>query len=242
MGSRVRIEFDSEEDLRARFETTLSHGGASAPAIVGLGPGDELEISLIHPANLARLNLRAKIVMVKPDGGVGIAIMDFTPELRDEIAEWIETHSRRANERAEQGGTAEQVAANLHQRLRNLSVPDQLKVARTGDLQERVVLERIYGKHVWEALLANPKLTPPEVMRIARMPQIPRPLLEVIVANNSWLASAHVRRALLGNRRLAHELALKVLRITPKPELKLATKQTAYPPRIRQAAKRMLGM
>lgn len=240
MGSRVRIEFGSEAELRQQFEATLSHGGASAPPIVGLGPGDTVDITLIHPVNRARLGLRTRIVLVKPDGGMGLAIVDFSPELRAEIAAWIDTHARRSTERA--GANADRAGATLHQRLRNLSVPEQMKIARTGDQQERVTIERIYGKHVWEPLLQNPKITPPEVMRIARMPQIPRPLLEVIVANPAWMASAHVRRALLGNRRLAHDLAIKVLRATPKPELKLVTKQSAYPPRVRGAAKRLLGI
>jgi hypothetical protein len=45
---------------------------------------------------------------------------------------------------------------------------------------------------------------------------------------------------LLSNRRLGRDLITKILRATPKAELKLVPKQTAYPALVRQAAKRML--
>ena len=128
-----------------------------------------------------------------------------------------------------------------HERLRGLSSTEQVKVARSGEASDRIVLERIYGKAVWVALISNPRLTPPEVARLARMGNMPRPQLEQIVANNSWLQSPQVRRALLSNPRLSQELALKVLRLLPPHELKLVPAQTAYPQLVRSAARRVLA-
>lgn len=130
---------------------------------------------------------------------------------------------------------------SLQDRLRGLPAAEQLRIARAGELTERVALERIYGKQVWEALLRNPKVTPPEVARLARMGTLPRPLLESIANNRAWLSSAQVRRALLSNRKLSHELVMTVLRATPKAELKLVPKQTAYPSTVRDAARTLLG-
>ena len=66
------------------------------------------------------------------------------------------------------------------------------------------------------------------------------PLLEIIVGNNAWLQIPEVRRALLSNPRLATDQIMKVLRLTPKHELKLAAIQTAYPHTVRNAAKLVL--
>jgi hypothetical protein len=131
-------------------------------------------------------------------------------------------------------------ALNVHERLRNLTLPQQLKKAHSGELHERIVLERMYGKNVWEALLRNPRLTPPEVARIARMAILSRPLIEIIVNNGTWLQIPEVRRALLANPRLQTDQILRVLRMLPKHELKLAAVQTSYPYAVRDAAKRML--
>ena len=109
-----------------------------------------------------------------------------------------------------------------------------------GRWVDRILLERIYGKLVWEALLRNPRITAPEVARIARMGALPKPLLEIIVGNSAWLQVPEVRRALLGNPRLAPEMIGRVLRLLPKHELKLVPAQLAYPAPVRDVARRML--
>jgi hypothetical protein len=132
------------------------------------------------------------------------------------------------------------LARNVHERLRGLTLVAQHKLAVSGELHERVMLERLYGKNVWETLLHNPRLTPPEVSRIARYGSLPRVLLEIIVGNNAWLQVPEVRRALLSNPRLGTDQVMKVLRLTPKHELKLAAIQTAYPATVRQVARLLL--
>jgi hypothetical protein len=121
-----------------------------------------------------------------------------------------------------------------------MTLAAQIKLAASGELHERIVLERLYGKNVWETLLRNPRLTPPEVSRIARYGSLPRVLLEIILGNATWLQVPEVRRALLANPRLGTDQILKVLRLTPKHELRLAAIQTAYPHAVRQAARLLL--
>lgn len=129
--------------------------------------------------------------------------------------------------------------AHVHERLRGLPVVEQLKVAREGNLSERVVLERLYGKTVWEALLRNPHLTVPEVCRLARLGTMPRPLLELLMGNPAWLQVPQVRRALLANPRLSADMIHKVLQLLPREELKVVPQTTAYPAAVRMAAKAM---
>jgi hypothetical protein len=129
---------------------------------------------------------------------------------------------------------------NRLERLRSLNATEQLKVARRGELQDRVVVERLYGKQVWEALLSNPRITLPEVSRIARKGTVPRPLIERIVENNAWIRADNVRRALLSNPKLTLEGIQKLLRITPRHELKVIEKGTAFPMSVRDAARKLL--
>jgi len=128
----------------------------------------------------------------------------------------------------------------MHERLRKLSQVEQQKVARQGDLSDRVMLERLYGKAVWEGLLHNPKLTVPEVARMARKGTMPRPMVDFILDNASWVQQGAVRRALLGNPRVSTDGMLKILRATPKHELKVITKTTAYAAPVREAARKLL--
>lgn len=134
----------------------------------------------------------------------------------------------------------EEERKTLHERLRNLPLHEQVKLAKKGGVTERVLLERTYGKNVWEPLLRNPALTAPEVARIARMGSLPRPLLEIIFGNGGWLQIPEVRRALLSNPRLGTDQIIKLLRMLTKQELKLATMQTGYSMAVRSQAKTML--
>ncbi len=93
---------------------------------------------------------------------------------------------------------------------------------------------------MWEALLRNPRVTGPEVARIARMGSLPRPMIELIVSNGAWLQIPEIRRALLSNPRLGTDQIQRVLRLMPKHELKLAAIQTAYPMAVRNTARSML--
>ena len=145
-----------------------------------------------------------------------------------------------AGDPREPGRAPRSALPTVHERLRGLTLATQIKLAISGELHERIVLERLYGKNVWEPLLKNPRLTAPEVSRIARYGSLPRILLENIVVNNAWLQIPEVRRALLSNPRLAADQIQKVLRLTPKHELKLAAIQTSYPYAVRNAAKMML--
>jgi len=132
------------------------------------------------------------------------------------------------------------IPRNVHERLRGLNLAAQVKLATSGELHERIVLERLYGKNVWETLLRNPRLSPPEVSRIARYGSLPRVLLEIIVGNNAWLQVPEVRRALLSNPRLATDQIMKVLRLMPKHELKVTATQTVYPHAVRNVARMLL--
>jgi len=130
---------------------------------------------------------------------------------------------------------------HIRDRLRGLSIAEQHKAARSGQVNERVALERIYGSTVWEALLKNPEITIPEVARIARMESLPRQLIDFIVEKTIWISAAPVRRALLSNPRMSSEQLNKVLQIAPKSELMPMPRQTAYPGAVRSAVRRFLG-
>lgn len=132
-------------------------------------------------------------------------------------------------------------AGDVQRRVRELSPREAQKLAAKGDLAERRALERVYGKLVWDHLLKNPRVSKPEVAALARKHTVPRPLLEAIVDHAAWIRDPQVRRALLANPRMTRSMIDKVLRVTPRAELKLMPKQTAYPRAVREQASRLLG-
>jgi hypothetical protein len=238
----VVIELASAADAR-----DLGAGGVFVP---GCALGIDADCALVVRGAGGELSLEARCVFVG-NGGAGLQLYRFTPELKAQILALLEAPPPPLVEEptGEDDGDGDdddddddekRVPRNVHERLRGLTLVQQVKLARTGEQHERIVLERIYGKTVWEPLLHNPRITPPEVARIARMGTLPRPMLELICGNGAWLQVPEVRRALLGNPRLGTDQVIKVLRMLPKHELKLASTQTAYPFVVRDQAKKLM--
>lgn len=236
-------------DLAGKHELArdLAAGGVFVP---GCTVALNVECELVVRGTADELRAPALVVFAS-DAGAGLQLIGCDAELKQRIAALAAPaeESRPAGDAAPTGEAApvddtevetDRRALNLHERLRNLPLAQQLKLAHTGEVSERIVLERMYGKTVWEALLRNPRLTGPEVARIARMGALPRPLIELIVGNGGWLQIPEVRRALLSNPRLGTDQIIKVLRLMPKHELKLATMQTAYPMAVRDVARRLI--
>lgn len=245
-GAAYRADVDADDDRAGTdADGSTSRAGTEVDADDSRSLGAELDAELDASIDLSDLGepdaSSLELDLIDPDTGLALAPPEPTSANAEDDADpdddaddgddspaGVERRARRA------------FARNVHERLRNLPLAAQIKLAGAGEMHERIVLERMYGKNVWETLLRNPRLTAPEVARIARMGALPRVLMEIIVANNAWLQIPEVRRALLANPRLGTDQIMKVLRVTPKPELKLATIQTAYPFAVRNAAKMLL--
>ncbi len=234
--AEIVIEFESVEKLEQEFDSNLRHGGTFARGVSGFEQTQPCEVVLVHPADGDKISLAAQIVMVVPEGenaGVGIELSGFDAAVREKLEAFVKKPRVSSSNRTKQ-------PQSIHAQLRGLSVVEQHKVARGPNVTARVALERIYGKGIWEVLLHNPRLTIPEVSRIARMGTIPRPLLETIVSNNTWLNTPHVRRALLSNPRVTGDMVGKILRVMPRSELRLVPKQTSYSSIVRNAARKLI--
>ncbi len=245
--SRPTIVVDLAQD--PRFATDLAAGGVFVPACE-LVINDECDL-VVRGAS-GELAVPARVVYIDPTKGAGLELLGFGPTIRDRIAALAvepETTERidlldpdeadPTDDPAADGAPAK--PANLLERLRGLSLAQQVKTANSPDPGTRMALERMYGKAVWEALIRNSRLTAPEVAKLARMGTMPRTLLENILANNAWLQIPEIRRALLANPRLGTDQITRVLRLMPKHELKVAATTTAYPFSVRDVAKRMIN-
>ena len=247
--------------LRELFDEQLVLRRVFVPGACGAAALTACELILEQGGRTHRL--AAEVVFVKeqePGRGVGLQLAPLDSDAMAALRGFVELApcdgdgpssepvpvsteaAAEADPPADDGGAEPSgPARNLQERLRSLSSVEQQKIAAGGVLAERVALERMYGPNVWETLLRNPRLTIPEVARIGRKGTLPRPLVETIAANATWLATGEVQRALLSNPRSSQAVVTRILQMLPRSDLQLVPQQTAYPPIVRQAAKRMLG-
>jgi hypothetical protein len=259
---------DSGDSLFALFHSELRFRRAFIPGRFQVAERELCLLVVVHPAG-HKFVVDAEAVYVKadePGAGVGLALVGLTPgkllDLEMFVGQAMTTSedSSAASEGNAGMDTNEQnadsddfdlepepsppddspLALNAYERVRKLGSRERERAARQGQLSDRLALERVYGSAVWEGLLQNPMLTPPEVAQIAKKGTLPQPLVAMIVANNGWLASGEVRRALLGNPRVSGNQLDRVLRATPKSELKQIASVSPYRSQVRVAAKKLI--
>jgi hypothetical protein len=234
-----------------QFARDLAAGGVFVQGCA-LAVLDECELLVRGPGG--ELAVPARVVFVDPSKGAGLELVGFGQAIKERIAALaleptIDLEPGPDPEPATDGGADDDEAADigegkkfpsLQDKLRGLTLAQQVRTANSSNPATRIALERMYGKAVWEALLRNPRLTAPEVARIARMGTLPRIQIEAIVNNGGWLQIPEVRRALLSNPRVGTDQIMRVLRLMPKHELKVASTATAYPFAVRDQAKKLL--
>jgi len=260
----LTLEYEDVDALEADYASNLSAGRAFVPGATDVAERASCELIVGHPVSGASLRLAGEAVWVKtdePGAGVGLVLVDFDAAAAEQLRAFVEdgsvgklsdgpqrksVESRATRPGAEAGGgsggrRSSAEPDNVYARVRLYDASQQLRAAREGDYSERVALERVYGKVVWDVLLHNPRITAPEITRMARNPKLPKQLLETITGNPGWLSSSELRRSLLKNPALSGASLEKVLRAMPKLELTTIARQSSYPMAVRQAIKRMQG-
>lgn len=229
---QVRLDL-ADDPQRAR---DLAAGGVFVPSCTQPVMTD---IELVVTAHEKQLVVSARVVFLNA-AGAGLELT-CTAEQKLALAELATAPPPEPDvpDNSDDDDT-KHIPRNIHERLRGLTLAQQVKKAHTGETSERIILERMYGKNVWDPILRNPRVTTAEVARIARMGALPKPQLELICANSAWLQIPEIRRALLSNPRLSVDQIMRVVRLLPKHELKLAVSQPSYPQPVRSAAKRVL--
>ena len=236
-----------------QFVEDVSAGGVFVPD-GNLALNDECE--LVVRGHSGEIALPARVVYIDPARGTGLELLGFGPTIKERIVALAqapepepepvdasaldEAPANDDDDDDDDDDATPDKPKNLQDRLRGLTLAQQVRKANSSDPSTRIILERMYGKNVWESLLRNSRLTSPEVARLARMGTLPRIQLETIVNNGGWLQIPEVRRALLTNPRLGTDQIMRVLRLMPKHELKVAATTTAYTFAVRDAAKRLV--
>jgi hypothetical protein len=247
----IELVTKSLEELQALFENELRFRRVFVAGKFLVGERERCSLLVVHPLG-GRFSVEAEAVYINRDetgAGVGLDLVGLdanrlaqleafvrqTPEPdKDEAVEPVPEQSPPQEDAAPNG-----MARNAYERIRGLPLREREKVARRGQLADRIALERSFGSTVWEGLLQNPMLTIPEVAQIAKKGALPQALVATIVANAGWLASGEVRRALLGNPRVSGAQLDRVLRATPKAELKQIAQVSPYRSQVRAAAKKI---
>ncbi len=123
---------------------------------------------------------------------------------------------------------------------RALSLGERKSLARKPSRRALDILMLDPNPTVIAQLLANPRMTEDDVIRIAaRRPGRPE-VLAAVARHPKWLLRSRVRRALIRNPATPPEVALPLVRLLLRPELTEMAQEPDVPPAVRQAAAELL--
>jgi len=126
-------------------------------------------------------------------------------------------------------------------RLPMLALGEKISLARRAPASLLAQLRHDPNPSVISALFDNPRLTEDILAPVAHAAATPGPVLAAIAADRRWGARSGLRAALARNPNTPLAVALRLLPLLHKPELKAVSHDVRVPEAVRQRARVLLG-
>lgn len=131
-------------------------------------------------------------------------------------------------------------AKSRFQEIKDLPVPDKLKLAMSGDKEARSILIRDSNKQVQEAVLDSPRITEGEVAGVANSRNVSDELLRKIAQSREWMKNYQIRLGLVNNPKTPLPIGIKIVGTLMIADLKRLSKNKGVSNVLLTAAQRVL--
>ncbi len=125
-------------------------------------------------------------------------------------------------------------------RLREMGVPQRIKLALRGNREARVHLVRDNNAVIRRLVLRNPRITEDELLAIAKTRAADDELLRTIAENRDWTKSYQIRHALVTNPKTPITVALRMMSSLLDRDVRRIAKSKNVPATVAGQAKRMI--
>ena len=130
----------------------------------------------------------------------------------------------------------QQRKVTMIQRLGRMRVVERIKLALTGNREERMALIRDSNKLVQRAVLGSPKLTGQEVEGFSSMSSLNDEILRMIGGNRAFIKSYAVVKNLINNPKVPLDISLHLLPRLNDTDMKFLTANKNVPETLRSMA------
>lgn len=128
----------------------------------------------------------------------------------------------------------------LASRLEEMSLGEQITLARTAGRSVLLALRQTRDERVAEALLQNPRMVEDDAVFLAEHPETPAAIRGLLARDRKWVRRYPVRAALVNHRRTPVGIALGLLTGLLRRDLEGIAARPDVPPVLRMAATRVL--
>ena len=126
------------------------------------------------------------------------------------------------------------------QRLGSMRVVERIKLALTGNREERMALIRDANKLVQRAVLSSPKLTGQEVEGFASMSSLSDEILRMIAGNRAFIKNYAVVKNLITNPKSPLDVTMHLLPRLHDTDMKFLTSNKNVPETLRTMAAKII--
>ena len=131
--------------------------------------------------------------------------------------------------------------SKILQQIQQMNVSEKIKLAAKGDKEARSILIRDSNKEVAMAVISSPKISEPEIEKIASLPHISEEILRYIGSKRAWCLRHNIISTLINNPKTPVGISLPLVKRLNKRELDLLNKNKRLPQVIRAEALRLLA-
>lgn len=199
----------------------------------------ELELCIAAPAGDLELRAVARLVHVQRDDAqgvtrLGLQFIDLDAAHHETVdllvARVVEGVAPAALEGLPDGASV----AEIREALGKISTGHRVALAQRGQARERGILRHDPDPHVLEALARNPGISLPEIIGLARMPQLLPSTVEIMAGDPRWSGSDELKILLVTHPRATFSTAdgivsrmsdLLVQRVLRRPGLHPAVRE-----------------
>ena len=127
----------------------------------------------------------------------------------------------------------------LWAQIRNMTVPQRMRLALRGNRDARMILRRDMNELVRRLVLQNPRISEDEIVLTAADRHSEKAILEAIADNLDWIKVYAVRKALVENAGTPIAISLRMLTSLTYPHLRALAKNKGIPGVIANQARRL---
>jgi hypothetical protein len=132
-------------------------------------------------------------------------------------------------------------AKSLYARIKNMSVPQKVKLAMKGNKDARQILIRDTNKLIQRMVLQNARITEDEILMLAKDRNTEKEVLRLIADSKEWLKSYAIRLALVENAKTALGDSLRLMPGLAERDLKNLSRSKNVPSTIAAQARKMMS-
>lgn len=214
------LAFDAAEEIKGFVDRAREQEGFLAPVPDRLARTAEVEVLLTAPGGF-ELRLSAEALHVFPEGPDGYTtafrLTGWNLAKRSELRRKLEQAEPDAEEAAPVGETQ---GTSPRFRIRKMTPPEKVRLARKAGRTERRILLRETSPQVMLALLTNPHVEADDVLQMVKSPYAPGSVLKRVASDRRWSGNPDVRSALVRNPQTPTILARNLLPALPTSTLR----------------------